>query len=245
MIFVKERRRKISESNPGMPVLQIMKEVGKEWKKIGSKAKRYEQLAELDKVRYKEELKEFQKEVEKLQFGTSSKPKTNNKNHKPESKPSKKKRAKPQNLKRKAVRKDSLNIDISESKVKKVTEIEKNESINTVDTNSRKTNSNPTRPKRRRDKLHSDATAASQEQKVSKTIIKPAEVPNNGNVVEKAVVLEGSPETINIEPQGSVKSRETINHQFSFPVKNQQPGRKYEMKISSYPTQSTPKKSVI
>jgi len=245
MIFVKERRRKISESNPNLPVLQIMKEVGKEWKKIGSKSKRYEQLAELDKVRYKEEYKEFQKEVEKLQFGVSDKPKNNPKNHKQESKPAKVKKAKKQNLKRKAVIEESVNVETSESKAKKNSDIEKNESINTVDTNSRKTNSKLTRSKRRQDKLHSDATAVSQDLKVYKNIDKPDKLPNNENDVEKAVVLEGSPESINIEPQGGVKTQENINHEFSFPVRNHQPKEKYEMKISSYPTQSTPKKNVI
>lgn len=34
MIFVKERRSKISKANPNMPVLQIMKEVGNQWQNL-------------------------------------------------------------------------------------------------------------------------------------------------------------------------------------------------------------------
>ena len=51
-----------------MPVLQIMKEVGKEWKSLDSQGKvKYQALADQDKIRYKYELKQFEKEVEKLQ----------------------------------------------------------------------------------------------------------------------------------------------------------------------------------
>jgi len=54
MIFVKNRRSKISQANPDMPVLQIMKEVGKEWQSIKPEDKRqYQALADQDKIRYK------------------------------------------------------------------------------------------------------------------------------------------------------------------------------------------------
>lgn len=78
MIFVKDRRSKISQANPDMPVLNIMKEVGKEWQSIKpDDKKRYQALADQDKIRYKKELKEFEKEVEKLQVGKSNKSKRN------------------------------------------------------------------------------------------------------------------------------------------------------------------------
>jgi HMG (high mobility group) box len=67
MIFVREVRSKISKANPDMPVLQIMKEVGSRWQSlIPSEKNVYQQMADEDKVRYKQELKEFEKEVEKL-----------------------------------------------------------------------------------------------------------------------------------------------------------------------------------
>lgn len=81
MIFVKDRRSKISQANPDMPVLQIMKEVGKEWQSIlPENKKRYQALADQDKIRYKRELKEFEKEVEKLQVGKPSKSKRSSNN---------------------------------------------------------------------------------------------------------------------------------------------------------------------
>jgi hypothetical protein len=68
MLFVRERRCKISNANPDMPVLQIMKEVGSQWQSLHPEEKQvYQAMADEDKIRYKEELKEFEKEVEKLQ----------------------------------------------------------------------------------------------------------------------------------------------------------------------------------
>lgn len=57
-----------------MPVLQIMKEVGSRWQSlIPSEKNVYQQMADEDKVRYKQELKEFEKEVEKLQVSKPTK----------------------------------------------------------------------------------------------------------------------------------------------------------------------------
>lgn len=81
MIFVRERRCKISAANPDMPVLQIMKEVGSQWQSLNPEEKQFFQaMADEDKIRYKLELKEFEKEVEKLQINKVVKPKANNKN---------------------------------------------------------------------------------------------------------------------------------------------------------------------
>lgn len=83
MIFVRERRCKISAANPDMPVLQIMKEVGNEWQNLTPDQRQiYQAMADEDKIRYKEELKEFEKEVEKLQIVKVAKPKANSKNKK-------------------------------------------------------------------------------------------------------------------------------------------------------------------
>ena len=74
MIFVREVRSKVSKANPDMPVLQIMKEVGKKWQSLNPNQKKvYQDMADADKVRYKSELKEFEKEVEKLQVTKPSK----------------------------------------------------------------------------------------------------------------------------------------------------------------------------
>jgi hypothetical protein len=68
MIYVKEMRCQISRANPDMPVLQIMKEVGIQWKALYPDVRSiFQGKADIDKIRYKEELKEFEKEVEKLQ----------------------------------------------------------------------------------------------------------------------------------------------------------------------------------
>lgn len=120
MIFVKQRRRLISDSNPHMPVLQIMKEVGKEWKSLDAQGRvKYEKLADVDKIRYKEELKEFQKEVEKLHVVTSNKVKTSPKNSKIENKPSKRKRTKQTVVKKKLLADEIEEADISELKMKR------------------------------------------------------------------------------------------------------------------------------
>ena len=63
-----------------MPVLQIMKEVGYKWQGLTpSQRKVYQDLADIDKVRYRNELKDFEKEVETLQVAKPLKSKTNNK----------------------------------------------------------------------------------------------------------------------------------------------------------------------
>ena len=80
MIFVRERRCKVSQAKPNMPVLQIMKEVGNEWQGLNPTERKYFQdMADIDKVRYKEELKEFEKEVEKLHVEKPCKTKSNQK----------------------------------------------------------------------------------------------------------------------------------------------------------------------
>ena len=74
MIFVREVRSKISKANPDMPVLQIMKEVGHRWQNLTDTERNiYQRMADEDKVRYKLELKEFEKEVEKLQVSKPGK----------------------------------------------------------------------------------------------------------------------------------------------------------------------------
>jgi hypothetical protein len=79
MIFVKETRSKISKANPDMPVLQIMKEVGHQWQSLKPDEKAiYQAKADEDKIRYKEQLKEFEKEVEKLQVEKPGKGKSKN-----------------------------------------------------------------------------------------------------------------------------------------------------------------------
>lgn len=83
MIFVRETRSKISKANPDMPVLQIMKEVGNKWQNLTPTEKQiFQKMADDDKIRYKEELKEFEKEVEKLQVVKPSKGKSNTKGKK-------------------------------------------------------------------------------------------------------------------------------------------------------------------
>jgi len=83
MIFVKDRRCKISQANPNMPVLQIMKEVGHQWQSLAPDIKQsYQNRADIDKIRYKAELKEFEKEVEKLQIEKPTKGKGNSKSKK-------------------------------------------------------------------------------------------------------------------------------------------------------------------
>jgi hypothetical protein len=84
MIFVKEMRCQISSANPNMPVLQIMKEVGIQWKALDPQVRsEFQHKADIDKIRYKEELKEFEKEVEKLQVCN---PKAKNSKKQPDSK---------------------------------------------------------------------------------------------------------------------------------------------------------------
>ena len=81
MIFVREVRSKISKANPDMPVLQIMKEVGHRWQSLSDNERSvYQGMADEDKLRYKEELKEFEKEVEKLHISKPSKGRTVTKN---------------------------------------------------------------------------------------------------------------------------------------------------------------------
>jgi len=80
MIFVREVRSKISKANPDMPVLQIMKEVGYKWQNLTSSEKKiYQDMADTDKIRYKDELKDFEKEVEKLHVSKPTKGKSSNK----------------------------------------------------------------------------------------------------------------------------------------------------------------------
>lgn len=81
MIFVRDVRSKISKANPDMPVLQIMKEVGHRWQGLSDSERIvYQRMADEDKVRYKLELKDFEKEVEKLHISKPTKGRTVNKN---------------------------------------------------------------------------------------------------------------------------------------------------------------------
>ena len=54
MIFVRETRKRISEENPDMPALQIMKEVGKEWQMLDDEGRqKFQAKADLDKYRFR------------------------------------------------------------------------------------------------------------------------------------------------------------------------------------------------
>ena len=53
MFFVRETRRKVARDMPDIAPLDIMKEVGKIWKKVSElNMKRYKALADQDALRY-------------------------------------------------------------------------------------------------------------------------------------------------------------------------------------------------
>lgn len=198
MIFVKERRSKISDSNPGMPVLQIMKEVGKEWKALTKGREKYEKLAEVDKIRYQKQLKEFEKEVEKMRISSPKNQKNSPKSQNADLKGKATKRAKAQNLKRRNLESDTLKTDISEHKLKRPARASKMDNLNTVDTSSKPLFSpNRSRPKR------AAAQRPAKPQKVSKSKnISNRNISKIGpKVVEKAVVLQDTVAETTTSPQ--------------------------------------------
>ena len=73
MIFVRETWCKIQKDNPDMHVLQIMKEVGSSWQNLSPEERKvYQQKADEDKIWYRKQLKEFEKEVDKLELKKST-----------------------------------------------------------------------------------------------------------------------------------------------------------------------------
>lgn len=73
MIFVRETRTKVCQSNPGMHALQVMKEVGKAWQNLKPSEKlHFETQAEQDKQRFKQEMKEFGEQLLKLKGGLNT-----------------------------------------------------------------------------------------------------------------------------------------------------------------------------
>lgn len=67
MIFVKETRPRIVKENPDMGALIVMKHVGSQWQNLTDKDRQYFQdKADLDKLRYLKEMKEFYDEVQRI-----------------------------------------------------------------------------------------------------------------------------------------------------------------------------------
>lgn len=80
MIFVRETRSKVQKENQDMHVLEIMKQVGKQWQNLTDEERKvYQDKADEDKIRYRNELKAFESEVDKLglkkSIKTQSRPK--------------------------------------------------------------------------------------------------------------------------------------------------------------------------
>jgi hypothetical protein len=89
-----------------------MKEVGKRWQSlIPTEKKVYQDLADIDKVRYKNELKEFEKEVEKLQISKLPKGKVTKSKGKVEIKPEIKIEVKPEVMKSPVKVQEPIRID--------------------------------------------------------------------------------------------------------------------------------------
>lgn len=77
MIFVQENRSVISESNPHLTALEVMKEVGQRWQNLSDPEKQaYNDKAANDKKRYKSELNKFEKEIEDLSVAPPTKVKS-------------------------------------------------------------------------------------------------------------------------------------------------------------------------
>lgn len=75
MIFVKQTRPVIIAENNGLNVLDIMKEVGKRWRELGSERKAfYAELSRLDKFRHQDAYAQFEKELEKYNLKKPSPP---------------------------------------------------------------------------------------------------------------------------------------------------------------------------
>lgn len=57
---IAQTRSKVAKAMPDIPPLDIMKEVGKSWKRVNEQdMRRYKQLAKTDTTRYQEELEVF------------------------------------------------------------------------------------------------------------------------------------------------------------------------------------------
>ena len=68
MIFVREMRAKVCDQHPGMHALQVMKEVGKLWQNLSAgDRKEYDLLADKDKIRFQNEIEDFNRAVEDIQ----------------------------------------------------------------------------------------------------------------------------------------------------------------------------------
>jgi len=74
MIFVRENRSIVSQDNPELNALEVMKWVGQRWQDLTPiTKKRYEDKADTDKNRYKQDLSDFEKEIDKIRKGPSQK----------------------------------------------------------------------------------------------------------------------------------------------------------------------------
>lgn len=75
MIFVRETRQKVCDENPDMHALDIMKEVGRLWQSLNSKDKsKFDEQAQLDKIRFKTEIEAFQNEINSMQTAFTDTP---------------------------------------------------------------------------------------------------------------------------------------------------------------------------
>jgi hypothetical protein len=67
MIFVQETRPIIVRLNSKMGALQVMKQVGKAWQSMNPMQRQYfKNKADIDKIRYLKQMKEFYDEVERI-----------------------------------------------------------------------------------------------------------------------------------------------------------------------------------
>ena len=74
MIFVREMRAKVCTQHPDMHALQVMKEVGKLWQNLSvADRKEYDLLADKDKIRFLNEIEDFNKAVESIQNSKNGK----------------------------------------------------------------------------------------------------------------------------------------------------------------------------
>ena len=60
IFFLQEIRPKIKEENPDLDSKKIMCIAGERWRNLNNKSK-YEELAQEDKIRYKEQIKQYNK----------------------------------------------------------------------------------------------------------------------------------------------------------------------------------------
>ena len=68
MIFVREMRQRVTDENPDMKVLDVMKEVGHRWQNINPTEKAiYEAKSQSDKERFKQENAVYQRDLMNMQ----------------------------------------------------------------------------------------------------------------------------------------------------------------------------------